>query len=423
MNISKRIKGDIFGGITAGIISLPLALGFGAVSGLGAAAGLYTAIILTFMAAIFGSTRTQISGPTGPMTVVMATFIAVYADNLAVIFMITALAGIFQIIFGLTKLGKLIKIIPKAAISGFISGIGCITIVLQLAPFFGLPAQGGVVNTIGYLLSLPALNVQSALLGALALIIVTIPSQKWTKLIPVSLIALVIGTLVSVIYHFDVPIIGTIPRALLEVRIAPIYFEKLLYIIPIALSIALVSSLDTLLTSRVVDKKLGTKHNSDKDLIGIGLGNAMAGVFGGFAGSNSTVPTMANIKFGGRTRFSGIISGAILLGILLFMAPIARVIPLAVLAGILVKIGFSVIDWKFLGKIIRREQTAEDMVAMLTVLGCTIFGYLITGVIAGTALYYMIRTVRYLLILRRRRLMTPKLPLGYENIFEGQRVK
>ncbi|MCL2673215.1 MAG: SulP family inorganic anion transporter [Alphaproteobacteria bacterium] len=402
MNISKRIKGDIYGGITAGIISLPLALGFGAVSGLGAAAGLYTAIILSIMATVFGSTRTQICGPTGPMTVVVAAMVAAYMDNLAIVFAITALAGIFQIIFGLTKLGKVIKVIPKSVISGFISGIGCITVLLQLAPFLGLPFRGGAIDTIRYLSTFPAANLQGVLLGVLAFTIVAFLPKQLVKVIPFSLIALVAGTLASIVLRFDVPTIGVIQNGMPEIRVVSIDLDKLLYIIPLALSIAVLSSIDTLMTSLVVDKKLNTRHNSNKDLIGIGLGNALAGVFGGFAGSNSTVPTMANIKFGGTTRFSGIASTSTLILILLFLAPVVGVIPLAVLAGILVRIGIGVIDWRFLKEILKGKQRAQDALSMLAVLIITIFGNLIVGVVAGTLLYYLIRCARYFIIHRRR---------------------
>ena len=407
-NLTK-IKGDIFGGITAGVISLPMALGFGAASGIGAAAGLYTAIILTLMASVFGSTKTQISGPTGPMVVLVAAIAATYMDNIAIVFVITALAGIFQIILGITKMGRFIRLVPPSAISGFISGIGIIVIVTQLPPLLGLASQGNVVNSLRYMMYLPPINFYSLFVGALAFSIVFFSPKQLGKIIPFSLLALIIGTLVAVLAGFSVPQLGLIPSGLPQISLAPISMDKFIYILPVAFGLALLSSIDTLLTSRAVDKVLGTKHNSNKDLVGIGLGNALAGVFGGFAGSNSTVPTMTNIKFGATGRLSGVITACLLLLTLFVLAPVASKIPMAVLSGILIKIGLDVIDWRFIRRVgqnlrvlAKKLDLMTDAAVMGTVFMITIFWNLIVAVGVGVVLHYAIRTVRYFNALRIR---------------------
>ena len=402
MKTYKNTPGDIFGGITAGIVTIPLALGFGAISGLGAAAGLYTAIILCLVVSVFGGTRTQISGPTGPMTVFIAAIVAAYADNMAIVFAIMAMAGLFQIMFGFARAGALLKFIPKATIAGFISGIGVITIILQLPLLLGFTSPGGILPTIKYLTAFPEINVHGALLGLLAFIIVMFPPKRLLAILPFSLVALVAGTIAAVWLAWDVPTIGYIPTRLINMNLDFSLFgvETFMYIIPIALGLALLSSIDTLMTSKAVTQAIHTKNNYNKDLVGIGIANTVSSLFGGFAGSNSTVPTMANIKFGGRARLSALVAAAVLLSVLFFLAPVASLIPLAVLAGILVRVGIGIIDWKLLGKIITFRTRKRDAVAMLTVLAFTMFGELVTGVVIGSLLYRTLRYARYKMLVK-----------------------
>jgi SulP family sulfate permease len=363
-----NIKGDIFGGITAGIIALPLALAFGVASGLGAAAGLYGAIIVGLFAAVFGGTPTQISGPTGPMTVIIASVAATHLDNPSIVFDAIVLSGIFQIIFGLTKIGSLINFVPNPVISGFMTGIGCIVIKLQLSAFSGT---------------------QSIILGALTLLIVFLTPKKIGQVIPLSLLALFICTLAAVFFNFNVPIIGTIPSGLPEIRVAPVEFSALLQVLPLALGLALLGSIDSLLTSLVADKQTNTKHNSNKELIGQGLGNFFAGIFGGLAGAGATMRTVVNIKSGATTRLSGVIHSLVLILILLVFAPAAQAIPLAVLAGILIKVGTDIMDYDFFKNI--RSTPKSDIIVMLTVLLITVFGNLIAAVGTGVVLHVIFK--------------------------------
>ncbi len=384
---SSGIKGDIFGGITAGIIALPLALGFGVASGLGAAAGLYGAIIVCLFASIFGGTPTQISGPTGPMTVVVASIAAMYADNLTVAFVLIALSGLLQIIYGLTKIGRFISLVPNPVISGFMTGIGCIIIVLQLSPFLGMPSPGSTTAAIKSLMA-AQVNADCVILGVLALLIVFLTPRKIACIIPPPLLALVICTITGMLLHFDVPVIGSIPSGMPTIKIAPVDFATLLRILPAAIGLSLLGSIDSLLTSLVADKQTNTKHDSDKELIGQGLGNMLAGVFGGLAGAGATMRTVINIKTGGTTRLSGVIHSLVLILILAVFAPAAQVIPIAVLSGILIKIGIDIMDYEFLKNIacIRKRDTT----VMLTVLLITVFGNLIAAVAVGIILHIVL---------------------------------
>jgi SulP family sulfate permease len=393
MNIPKNIKGDIFGGVTAGIIALPLALAFGVASGLGAAVGLYGAIIVGLFAAVFGGTPTQISGPTGPMTVVVASIAAAHLDNPAIVFAAIALSGVFQIVFGVTKTGRFINLVPNPVISGFMTGIGCIIILLQLNPFLGLPAAGGTISALKSLSTLHGVNIQSVILGVLTLLIVFLTPKKIGQVVPLPLLALVVCTVASVLLHFNIPIIGTIPTGLPGIKIAPVDFATLLQILPVAFALSLLGSLDSLLTSLIADKQTNTKHDSNRELVGQGLGNMFAGVFGGLAGAGATMRTMVNIKSGATTRLSGVVHSLVLILVLIVLAPAAQTIPLAVLAGILIKVGIDIMDYEFLKNLANTPKS--DIIVMLTVLLITVFGDLIAAVAAGIVLHIILKKISH----------------------------
>ena len=388
MELSKSlnsIKKDVFGGLTAGIIALPLALAFGVASGLGASAGLYGAIILCFFATLFGGTPTQISGPTGPMTVVIASIAALYHDNPAIVFFTIFLAGIFQIIFGISKIGKFVHYVPYPVISGFMSGIGVIIILLQINPLMGLTSQGTPVDSVISLLkSLSDINFESMLIGMLTLIIVFFTPKFITKRIPSPLIALLLLTPICAIMNLNINTIGEIPSSLPSLKLHLIHYKEIVNIIPVALTIAVLGSIDSLLTSLVADSITKTKHNSNRELIGQGIGNTIAGVFGGLAGSGATMRTVINIKSGGHTRLSGVVHSIFLICVVLFFAPYTAKIPLAVLAGILIKVGFDIIDYKFIKLI--KAAPKSDLSVMIIVFLITIFDDLIFAVGAGIVL-------------------------------------
>ncbi len=380
-----NLKGDILGGITAGIIALPLAIALGVASGQGATAGLYGAIIVGFFAAVFGGTPTQISGPTGPMAVVVASIAALHGDNLHIIFTAIFLAGLFQILFGLAKVGKFVNFIPYPVISGFMSGIGAIIILLQMNSLLGIDFNGTpVAGFIHLLKSINLINPSAALLGLFTLMIVFFLPQKITKVIPAPLIALILGTGAAVIFNLDVKTIGEIPTSFPQFIAPQFNLKDAETIVTLALTLAVLGSIDSLLTSLVADSLTKTKHNSNKELIGQGIGNLVAGLFGGVASAGATMRTVVNIKSGGTTRFSGVVHSLFLVGVVLFLAPVASKIPLAVLAAILIKVGVSIIDYKFI-KVIKAAPK-HDLIVMCLVFLVTVFDDLILAVGIGVVL-------------------------------------
>lgn len=382
MNINT-FKNDIFGGVTAAIVALPLALAFGVASGAGAIAGLYGAIILGFFASLFGGTSTQISGPTGPMTVITASAIVTFQNDLQAVFTVIFLSGLIQISFGIVKIGKWIKYIPYPVISGFMSGIGIIIIILQINSFVGVDSYGSVIETVVNIPNtIKNIDFHSFIIASITLAIMFLTPKKIAKIIPPALIALVFVTLLSVSMNFSISTIGEIPMGLPEL-VFPFSFDilKLSTIITLAITLALLGSIDSLLTSLVADSMTKTKHKPNKELIAQGIGNSICSFFGAIPGAGATMRTVINIKSGGTTRVSGIVHSITLLLIVLVLAPFASSIPLAVLSGILIKVGFDILDYKFIKLI--NKVSKQDLLVMVTVVLLTVFVDLIMAVGVG----------------------------------------
>ncbi len=389
----NSLKGDFFGGLTAGIVALPLALAFGVASGAGAAAGLYGAIALGFFAALFGGTPTQISGPTGPMTVVFAATVVAFPGNYNAIFAVVFLAGALQILFGWLKLGNFVRYIPYPVISGFMSGIGVIIILLQFHPLLGASSVSAPLEA---LLKLPGamaqVNWYSLGLGTLTMAIVFLTPPKITRTIPSPLLALVAGSLLAIFFDMPVAKIGEIPIGLPKIVLPLFPIELVAKVVPMALALAVLGTIDSLLTSVVADSMTKTRHNSNKELLGQGFGNMAASLIGGLPGAGATMRTVVNIKAGGSTRISGMIHAALLLAILLGLGVYAALIPLSVLAGILIKVGIDILDYRLL-KIIRKIPR-QDLIVMLTVFLITVFVDLIVAVGVGVTLASLLLTYR-----------------------------
>lgn len=419
-NLFSNLRGDLFGGITAGIVALPLALAFGVSSGLGPSAGLYGAIFISFFAALFGGTPTQISGPTAPMTAVSMVVIAgIVAINdgsiekaLPAILIIFFLAGLMQIGLGLMGIGKYIRYIPYPVVSGFMTAIGVIILVTQILPAVGyypkedvdfvnkfkpqaeeiildniLKEEAGegilvledfeetikrageiseenmlkeaetLANTeasgvIGAFKVLPRAlkNINwLELILALATIIIIYGFKRITTLIPSALVALVVVSGVAYGFGLDYRPIEEIPSGFPIPNLGiftSFDFGSISPYIFTALTLALLGAIDSLLTSVVADNMTKTKHKPNKELVGQGIGNSIAAIFGGIPGAGATIRTVVNINAGGKTKLSGMIAGIMLLIIMLSLAPVASQIPAAVLAGILVTVGIGVMDYK-----------------------------------------------------------------------------
>ena len=356
---TNNLKGDAFGGLTAAVIALPMALAFGIASGAGAAAGLWGAVIIGLVASLFGGTPTLISEPTGPMTVVFTSVIISFtatADSpeqaLAMAFTVGVLAGVFQILFGVCRLGRYVTMMPYTVISGFMSGIGIILVLLQLGPFLGQSTpKGGVMGT---LVQLPDL-VQGTqplelLLAVITLAILWLTPSSVKKVCPPQLLALVVGTLLA-LSLFSAADLRTIPEfsAAFPTFQMPTFSGGQLRLMVIdAAVLGMLGCIDALLTSVVADSLTRTEHDSNKELIGQGLANVVSGLFGAMPGAGATMGTVVNIQSGGRTALSGIVRAMVLMLVVLLAAPLASKIPLAVLAGIAVKVGIDIIDWEFL---------------------------------------------------------------------------
>ncbi len=377
--------GNIYGGIVAAIIALPLAIAFGITSGLGAAAGIYGAIFLGFLAALFGGTKTQISGPTGPMTVVSASVIAQFSDNHALIFGVFFLAGVFQIALGLLRIGKLIRFIPYPVISGFMTGIGIIIIVLQINVAFGLPTDKSVLGTLGALPStVMNMDIISLLLTLSTLLMLLLIPKSIDEKLPSPLTALILLSAAAHFLHLDVAYVSNIPRGLPHFTLPEFDTNTLFFMINSALTLALLGAIDSLLTSIVADSMSQDKHNSNKELIGQGIGNTVASLFGGLPGAGATMRTVINIKSGATQKSSGMIHAVFLLMTLFIFAPLAAKIPMPVLAGILIKVGIDILDYKMLKQI--NIIPKHDLLVMTLVFLLTIFVDLIIAVGAGVVL-------------------------------------
>lgn len=381
----EQLRGDVTGGLTAGVVALPLALALGVASGLGPMAGLYGAICVGFLAAVFGGTSAQISGPTGPMVVVLAGLFASLSGNVELIFTAIILAGLLQVAFGLAGFGSYIRLVPYPVISGFMSGIGVIIIILQLGPLLGHESPGGTLGALaelpGYLADVQFANLALGL-GVLGLVYAW--PARLGRYLPAPLAALVLGSLVAYV-ALDVPVLGEIPSGLPTVHWPGIPDQgDLFLVLEAAVILALLGAIDSLLTSLVADNMSRTRHDSNRELIGQGVGNSVAGLLGGIAGAGATMRTVVNIRSGGTTRLSGAIHAGVLLAIVLGLGPLAANIPLAVLAGILVKVGTDIIDWSYLRR--AHQGPRWDLVLMALVLGLTVFVDLITAVAVGVVM-------------------------------------
>ena len=380
----NNIRGDIYGGLTAAVVALPLAMAMGVASGVGAIAGIYGAIFVGFFAAVFGGTPAQVSGPTGPMTVVMAAIFTQYtgmfpddpAKGAALAFTVVILGGIFQIIFGILKIGKYIELVPHPVVSGFMSGIGIILILIQLGPLMGLQ---GNPKPLGAAMEIPQylqnIDWSSLLLGIGVLTIVYgVPKllPKLNRMFPAPLLALIFGTLTYVLLMSpgSTPIIGDIPTGFPEFHLPVVDMTLALTMIASGLTLAGLGTIDSLLTSLVADNITRSQHKSNRELIGQGIGNTIAGFFGGLPGAGATMRTVVNVSAGGRTPISGALHAVILLAIVLGAGTMASEIPKTVLAGILIKVGTDIIDWDYLKRI--KHAPKAGIVIMLTVFFVTV---------------------------------------------------
>tara|TARA_R110001632_G_scaffold161439_4_gene279866 strand:- start:2954 stop:4831 length:1878 start_codon:yes stop_codon:yes gene_type:complete len=464
----SNLKGDAFGGITAGIVALPLALAFGVSSGLGPSAGLYGAIFIGFFAALFGGTPTQISGPTAPMTAVsigiiagiVASFDGDINKAMPAILTVFLLAGLIQIGVGILGIGKYIRYIPYPVVSGFMTAIGVMILVTQLQPMLGyksfedptlierftpqaeevlldkiLQEEAGegrlvlkdfqetikrakTINAEQIEMEAVALakNYSKGVLGTLKIIPYAVKSINWlevmlalatiliiygfkriTTKVPSTLVALLVVSGVAFVAKLDYLPIDQIPSGFPKFNYEIFTSFSLTSFTPYiltAVSLAFLGAIDSLLTSVVADNMTKTRHDPNRELIGQGIGNSIASIFGGIPGAGATIRTVVNIKAGGKTKLSGMIAGILLLVILLALGPVASQIPAAVLAGILITVGIGVMDYKGLKAIpnlpkdmnVLGLKVSSEVLVMIAVLAMAVFWDLIPAVGIGLVL-------------------------------------
>ena len=391
----KHVRGDLFGGLTAAVIALPMALAFGFASGAGAEAGLYGAIIVGFFAALFGGTPTLISEPTGPMTVVItgviASLVAADPDNgMAMAFTVVMMAGAFQIAIGALKLGKYVTLMPYNVVSGFMSGIGLILIILQIGPAIGIASpKGGVIGTLQALPTLLSqLQPADLILATLTVLMILFFPKGLRKFAPPQLVAMIVGTILSltVLSSFgggadSMRRIGEISLEAPSLTIPTFSGAQFRTMIVDAGVLGILGSIDALLTSVVADSLTRTEHDSNKELVGQGIGNIVSGLFGGLPGAGATMGTVVNIKAGGRTALSGLSRAIILLVVVVGASGLTQNIPLSVLAGIIIKVGIDIIDWGFLKR--AHHISYKSAMIMYGVIFLTVFVDLVVAVGVG----------------------------------------
>ena len=384
-NFLNTTKGDIMGGLLAAIIALPQALAFGVATGLGASSGIWGAIILSLTIGILGCRLPLISGPTGPSAIVLASAVAIYANEPRLILAILFLAGLFQLILSTTKCTDIVKFVPYPVISGFMNGVGTILIILQIAPILGYKMASSPIATIQNLNTMLNNVTAEPFVLAISTLAIIFFLPKWiNKIFPVQLLALILVTWISVSLNLQVDRIGEINVHLPAITLPSINLTEFIKLTPTAIIIAIICSVETLLTTLVLDSLLKEKYNTKRALMAHGIGNMICSLFGAVVGAGATMRSAAAVKAGARTRFAAFIHAGILLAVIFYLAPYTQQIPLAVLSGILIKIGYDIIDTKFL-KVIKYAPK-DDLLVVLVVFFLTVFHDLIFAIGVGIVL-------------------------------------
>jgi len=383
---------NIVSGVIVGVVALPLAMAFAIASGAKPEQGLYTAIVAGLAVSMFGGSRVQIAGPTGAFIVILADITARHGiDGLQIA---TVLAGIMLLLLGIARLGAIIKFIPDPVIVGFTAGIGVIIWTGQWKDFFGLPAVSGhhfhekLWNS---LQALPHLHWPTTVVALLTLAaIIGSPRIKPLKRIPGPLVGLVVATLITAVWHPQgVATIGTtfggIPQSLPTLQFPEITAARLIELIGPAFAIAMLGSIESLLSAVVSDGMAGTRHDSNQELIGQGIANIAAPLFGGFAATGAIARTATNIRNGGTSPLAGLVHSLTLVLIIVILAPLATQIPLAALAAILFVIAWNMSEARHFMKMVARAPRA-DVAILLVTFSLTVFVDLVVAVNIGVIL-------------------------------------
>ena len=420
-------RGDLLGGVTAAIVALPLALAFAVASGVEPKAGLYTAIVAGIVAAVCGGSKVQITGPTGAMAVILVGIVGKY--GIEKVWIAGAIAGMIQVALGLAKLGQLVKFIPYPVTAGFTNGIAVIIFCGQLNNFFGLKLPrsdhflSGLWSTVG---NWNLINWESVAIASIV-IVTKLFWARVTRIIPGSLVGLIVATALTSYFHLNIATIGEIPRSLpMPHGISGWQDWGLLReLINPALALAALGSIESLLSAVVADgMTVSDKHNSDRELIGQGLANMIVPFFGGIPATGAIARTAVNVRSGGKTRLSGVIHGVSLSLIMLTLAPLASQIPLAALAGILMVTSVRMIEWEAVKLLIKADH-ADLSVMLLTwfiTIGFDLILAVEVGLIAAGALFIKRMSDMDLAKIPSAEVFPPGLPLELSRAIAVYRV-
>lgn len=383
-------KDDLFGGIIATIIAFPQALAFGVASGMGASAGIWGAIILSLVAGVLGCNLPLVSGPTGPVSIIIASIVGLATGNLTTVVTILVMAALFQMIISLTPIPRMIKYVPYPVISGFLTGIGMIIILLQLAPLVGGVAQSSTIKALmNYPNVFANINVHALILGVVTLGLLFFTPKVITRFVPAQLLALVIMTAGAYFLGWDVEKISNVSFSIPSLMIPNLSVDLITKYIPIALTLAFIATSESLLTGIIMDSLTKSKHNSKRLVLAQGFGNLFCAITGSMMGSAATMRSVAAVKIGAKTRVAAILSAVILALVLFKFTFFISQIPICVLAAILIKIGYDILDLKVIK--VLKYAPKDDLYVLVTVLLLTVFYNLIfalgVGIVLAALLY------------------------------------
>ncbi|MEK4791742.1 SulP family inorganic anion transporter [Bacillus sp. FSL K6-2971] len=390
---SSKFRRDLIAGLVVGVVAIPLGMAFAIASGVGPEYGLYTVIVAGILISLFGGSKYQIGGPTGAFVPILFSIVSQYGiENLLIA---GFMAGCMLVLFGIFKLGKLMKFIPRPVIIGFTAGIAVIIFSGQIANFLGLK---GVEKHESFFLNMREIVVHLGTANSLAIItaviglIVILAAQKYIPKIPGALLGLLASTFLAVLFfQGQVETIGSaygeIPRQLPSFAFPELTIEKMIYLLPPAIVIALLGGVESILSAMVADNMKGSKHDSNKELVGQGIANMAVPLFGGIPATGAIARTATNIKNGGASPISGVVHGVVVLLILMLFAPYASMIPLAAMAPILMFVAWNMSERKEFINIVK-VKNADSLVLVVTFL-LTVIGDLIIGVTAGLILAFI----------------------------------
>ncbi len=390
----QQLVKDLTAGVIVAIIALPLSIALALASGVGPEQGLYTAIVAGFVISFLGGSRVQIAGPTAAFASIVAGIVA--KNGFSGLVLATVIAGILLILMGVFKLGSLIKFIPYTITTGFTTGIAITIVIGQLKDFFGLTFTHSPIETIDkvkeFVSCFATFNWQALVIGAVSLaILIIVP--KFLKKIPASIIAIIVCAALVKIFDMNVNTIGdlyTISSAAPKLSIPEFSLDTVKAIMPDALTIAVLAAVESLLSCVVADGMIGSRHNSNMELVAQGAGNICSALFGGIPATGAIARTAANIKNGGRTPIAGMVHAVVLLAVLLVLMPYASLIPMPTIAAILFIVAYNMSEWREFVSIIKQSPKSDTLILIVTFVLTVAFDLVVAicvGIVLSTVMF------------------------------------